>query len=136
MITEILRGASGQTPWKNVANENAWSALLAFGTFNSAVIKFQVSPISNNMKLPVALNNYGLQSLGFSDDVVRYFDYPANPQSYWTGLGEEGVYVKEGISASGVYSIRDRIGGLYGRFSWSGGDENTLIYAQAVTQMV
>jgi len=129
MLRHICKGAAGASPWRNVANENAWASITITpdSEFNGASVKFQ---ICHGDPEPNPTFRHGLS---------------ANPQKmppqpiefgYANINDATGTALSADIDAPGFFDLATRIGGVYGRVVWSGGDEDTVIDIAVNTQMV
>jgi len=122
MLRAKLTGAAGETKWKNVANENAWASITVTpnSVFGGAKVKFQ---ITHEDPYPNSAYRHSLQTQAPKEPPTG-IDYPM------------GDSIPDGIIAPGLYDLTSRIGGVYGRIVWSGGDTTTNIDIAVNTQMV
>lgn len=130
MLRAKCTGVSGATPWQRVANENAWASITIApnGNLAGATVKFQISHTPPAEQEPF---RYGLKPNPVRADAAP-IDFAYQNINDATGAALTGD-----IDAVGFYDFATRIGGVYGRIVWSGGDADDTSFDIAVnTQMV
>ena len=129
MLRHKCKGASGQSPWRNVANENAWASITVAqeSVMGGADVKFQICHGDPN---PNPTFRHGL--------TANPQKIPPKPIEYgFANINDAtGTALSADIAAPGFYDLATRIGGVDGRIVWSGGDETTDMDIAVNTQMV
>lgn len=129
MLRHKCKGAAGASPWKSVANENAWASITIEqdGVMGGASVKFQICHGDPDPNVPF---RYGT-SANPQKKIPQPIEY-----GFANIIDSGGDALSADIAAVGFYDLATRIGGVYGRIVWSGGDTTTDFDIAVNTQMV